>query len=76
LLGLDGLTGKYRITVSAKPGGGDRLGLALEGTGGDDVLAEVARRFKTQTLISADDIDLVDALEDGPLAADQRDGAP
>jgi phenylacetate-CoA ligase len=72
LLGLDGLTGKYRITVSAKPGGGDRLALALEGAGGDDVIAEVERRFKSQTLISADEIGVVETLGDGPLAVDER----
>ncbi len=74
LLGLDGLTGKYRITVSSKPGGGDRLALALEGSGGDDVVAEVERRFKSQTLISADEIELVGELDDGPLAVDRREG--
>ncbi len=72
LLGLDGLTGKYRITVAAKPGGGDRLALTLEGAGGDEVIGEVGRRFKSQTLISADEIDLVETLGDGPLAVDQR----
>ena len=72
LLGLDRLTGKYRITVSAKPGGGDRLALALEGAGGDDVIDEVGRRFKSQTLIAADRIDLVETLDDGPLAVDER----
>ncbi len=75
LLGLDGLTGGYRITVAAKPGGGDHLALALEGTGGDDVIAEVERRFKSQTLISADAVELVGELGDGPLAVDRRGGA-
>jgi len=74
LLGLDGLTGKYRLTVSAKPGGGDRLALALEGAGSGDVVAEVERRFKSQTLISADEIELTNELGDGPLAIDQREG--
>jgi len=73
LLGLDGPTGTYRLTVSAKDGGGDRLALAIEGTGGDDVAAEISRRFRSQTLISADEIVFADELEDGPLAIDERE---
>ncbi len=72
LLGLDGPTGGYRLTVSAKPGGGDRLALAIEGTGGDDVAEEVARRFKSQTLISADEIAFEETLGDGPAVLDER----
>lgn len=73
LLGLDGPTGKYRLTVSAKPGGGDRMALAIEGTGDDAVAEEISNRFKSQTLISADEIVFVDALEDGPAAIDERE---
>lgn len=72
LLGLDGPTGAYRITVAAKDSGGDRLSLALAGSGSDDVAEEIARRFKSQTLISADDIIFEDTLEDGPAVVDQR----
>lgn len=73
LLGLEGPTGTYRLTVSAKDGGGDRLALAVEGAGNDDVSAEIARRFKSQTLISADEIVFADSLEEGPLAVDERE---
>jgi len=72
LLGLDGPTGGYRITVAAKDSGGDRLTLTLAGKGGGDVTDEIARRFKSQTLISADDIVFEDILEDGPAVVDQR----
>ena len=72
LLGLDGPTGGYRLTVCAKPGGGDRLELTLEGIGGDAVAEEVARRFKSQTLISADAISFADSLDDGPSVVDER----
>ena len=72
LLGLDGLTGRYRLTVSSKAAGGDRIALAIEGAGGDGIAEEVARRFRSQTLIGTDEIAFVDALEDGPLAEDQR----
>lgn len=72
LLGLDGLTGRYRATVRAGPGGGDRLSLALEGAGSDETAGEVARRFRSQALISPDEIAFVEALGDGPLLADER----
>ncbi len=72
LLGLEGPTGGYRLTVSSKAGGGDRLALAVEGAGSDDAMEEIARRFKSQTLISADEIVFADTLEEGPLAVDER----
>ena len=72
LLGLDGPTGSYRLRVSARDGGGDRLALALEGAGNDDVSEEIARRFKSQTLISADEITFVEELEEGPAVLDER----
>ena len=70
LLGLDGLTGRYRMKISAA--GRDRIALVLEGSGGDDTAAEVARRFRSQTLISADEIAFVEELGDGPVAVDER----
>jgi phenylacetate-CoA ligase len=73
LLGLEGPTGGYRLTVSAKEGGGDRLALAVEGAGNADVTEEIAKRFKSQTLISADEIVFADHLEEGPLAVDERE---
>jgi len=72
LLGLDGPTGTYRLRVSARDGGGERLALALEGAGNDDVSEEIARRFKSQTLISADEITFVEELEEGPAVLDER----
>lgn len=72
LLGADGLTGRYRITVAPKTNGGERLSLTLEGVAGDDVLEAVGKRFKSQTLLAADDIHTVAELTDGPLVIDQR----
>ena len=71
-MGLYGLTGAYRLTVSAKSVGGDHLALALEGSGSGDVEAEIVKRFKSQTLISADDISFEDSLDDGPAVVDER----
>jgi phenylacetate-CoA ligase len=73
LLGLEGPTGGYRLIVSAKEGGGDRLALAVEGAGNADVTEEIAKRFKSQTLISADEIVFANHLEEGPLAVDERE---
>ena len=41
LLGVDGITGKYNLSVSSVPGGGARLALQLEGACGDDVIEEI-----------------------------------
>lgn len=72
LLGMEGLTGGYRIRLSGGPGGGDRIELVLEGAGDDGAAGEVARRFKVQTLVSADDIAFVPELGDGPVVEDRR----
>ena len=75
LLGVDGITGKYNLSVSSGPAGGDRLALQLEGACGDDVIEEISRRFKSQTLISADEISLVRELPEVALVTDNRRGA-
>jgi phenylacetate-CoA ligase len=72
LLGLDGLDGKYRITVTKKPGGGDAIRLSLGGTGGAGVIERVGNRFKSQTLVAADDIDIVGDVGEGPAVIDER----
>ena len=72
LLGIDGLDGAYRLTVSAKTGGGDKLSLALKGMSGDEAAALVSQRFKSQTLISVDEIQIVAELGDGPSLNDKR----
>ena len=74
LLGIAGLTGKYRIAVETERGR-DRLGLFLEGSVDDDALETVAERFRSQTLIAADRIELVSALDDGPVTLDRRSRA-
>ena len=71
LFGIDGLTGKYRITVETERGR-DRLALTLEGGADDDALAAVAERFRSQTLIGADRIEVAAALDDGPVTVDRR----
>lgn len=74
LLGVEGVSGKYCISVTSGPGGSDRVALRLEGRGGDDAIEEISRRFKSQALISADEITLIDELPDGALVIDNRRG--
>ena len=74
LLGVEGLTGKYRIAVESERGR-DRLALTLEGSADDDALETVAERFRRQTLIGADRIEVAEALDDGPVTVDRRGGA-
>lgn len=73
LLGIDGLDGAYRLTVSKKSNGGDSLRLTLAGTGGDNVMERVAGRFKSQTLVAADEVIITEKLEDGPAVIDERE---
>ena len=46
--------------------------LTLAGAGGGDVIDRVAHRFKSQTLVAADDIHIVETLDDGPAVIDER----
>ncbi len=73
LLGINGLDGNYRLTVSKKPSGGDAIHLRLSGKGGDNEIERISERFRSQTLVSADQIEIVESLEEGPLAIDERE---
>jgi len=74
LLGIDGLDGKYRLNISRKSGGGDAIRLSLGGVAGASVADHVAARFKEQTLIAADEVEIVAELPDGPAVIDRRGG--
>jgi phenylacetate-CoA ligase len=75
LLGVDGLSGAYRLVVSRKPNGGDHLNLQIEGAPASVAFDAIAVRFKQQTLISADVIEAVAKLEGAHLVTDQRSTA-
>jgi phenylacetate-CoA ligase len=75
LLGVDGLSGAYRLVVSRKPGGGDHLTLQIEGTPTRAALDAIAVRVKQQTLISADAVEAVAKLDGTHLVTDQRSTA-
>jgi len=72
LAGIDGLDGKYRLTVARKPGGGDAIRLTLGGTEVGTAADLVAARFKEQTLVAADAVEIVAELPDGPAVVDER----
>ena len=72
LLGLDGLTGRYRLAVDKKPGGADLLALSVEGHLDQATRDQLQRRFASQTLVGLDSLETVDALADGPLCLDRR----
>jgi phenylacetate-CoA ligase len=75
LLGVDGLSGAYRLVVLRKANGGDHLCLQVEGSPTPAALDTLATRFKQQTLISADAIEAVAKLEGTHLVTDQRSTA-
>ncbi|SIT40529.1 putative Phenylacetate--CoA ligase [Paraburkholderia ribeironis] len=75
LLGVEGLSGAYRLVVSRNAHGGDRLSLQVEGTPAPAAIDAIAMRFKQQTLISADAIEAVVKLEGTHLVTDQRSTA-
>jgi len=72
LLGVEGLDGAYRLLVSGNTRGGDRLSLLLQGEGGDETAEIVSKRFKSQTLVSVDEIIIKSELGAGPLLLDER----
>lgn len=72
LLGLDGLTGRYRLNVDKKPGGADLLGLTVEGRLDEAARDQLLRRFASQTLVGLDGLETTETLADGPLCHDGR----
>ena len=72
LLGVEGLDGAYRLLVSGNSRGGDRISLLLQGEGGDGIAEIVSKRFKSQTLVSVDEIIIKSELVAGPLLLDER----
>lgn len=75
LLGMDGLSGAYRLVVSRNSHGGDHLTLQLEGSPAAAAVDAIAARFKQQTLISADAVEAVAKLDGTHIVTDQRSTA-
>ncbi|OLL32675.1 hypothetical protein BTH42_05455 [Burkholderia sp. SRS-W-2-2016] len=75
LLGVDGLSGAYRLVVSRSLSGSDHLRLQIEGAAAPAAIDALAARFKRQTLINADVIEAVAKLEGSELVIDQRSTA-
>ncbi len=72
LLGIEGLSGRYRLSVDKKPSGADLLALSVEGRLDDAARDQLLRRFTSQTLVGLDTLDAVETLTDGPLCQDRR----
>ncbi|QGZ55015.1 phenylacetate--CoA ligase family protein [Paraburkholderia acidiphila] len=72
LLGVEGATLAYRLVVGTKEHGGDHLTLQVEGTVEHGAIEAIAERFKRQTLIHADAIEIVAKIEGAALVEDQR----
>lgn len=68
LAGIDGLSTNYQLRVS-RPDNTDHLALTVEGDADE---AELRRELKEQLLISPDEIEFVDELDDGPPVVDER----
>jgi phenylacetate-CoA ligase len=71
LLGVPGLTGGHRLTVTAE-GGRERLTLIVQGALDDAARRRVLDAFKTQTLLALDALETVEHLPDGPVVTDGR----
>ena len=68
LSGFDGLSGNFQVEVS-QPDATDRIRIVCEGSAPrEELLAKLSERL----LITPDELDFVDDLEDGPLIVDDR----
>ncbi|MEW5913940.1 MAG: AMP-binding protein [Thermodesulfobacteriota bacterium] len=69
-----GLPGRYQVQVSSQKGV-DNLRLILEGDPArQDLLADLAERLKSDTLLKFNQIQIVEKLAPGPLVVDSRAG--
>lgn len=68
IAGIDGLSTNYQLRVT-RPENTDHLSLTVEGEADE---AELRRELKEQLLITPDEIEFVDELDDGPPVVDER----
>lgn len=73
--GMPGASGAYRLVLARKPSGGDHLTFQVEGVLAQDAQTQLAERFRRQTLIQADAIELVETIEGTELVHDRRNNA-
>lgn len=67
------IPGKYRLTLSSKPGGGDLFQLTVEGKDpGPGEKGKVLDRMKETLLIRPDSLEFVEKLPDGPKVVEER----
>jgi len=68
LAGIDGLSTNYQLRVT-RPENTDHVSLTVEGEADSEVVREELRE---QLLITPDEVDFVDELEEGPPVVDER----
>ncbi len=67
------IPGKYRVTLSAKPGGGDHFRLTVEGKNpGEPFTEKMIERMKETLLIRPDALEFVEKLPEGPRVVEER----
>ena len=72
IIGIAELDGPYRVSVFSDKSGREMICLLLQGSAGDEIAEEVAKRFKAQTMVKADIVKIVKTLETGPIIVDKR----
>jgi len=65
--------GKYRVALSAKPGGGDHFRLIVEGKDpGTAAKEKIVERMKETLLIRPDSLEFMEKLSEGPRVVEER----
>lgn len=65
--------GKYQVTLSSKPGGGDYFRLIVEGKDpGPGEIERIIERMKGSLLIKPDQVEFIEKLPAGPKVMDER----
>ena len=62
----------YTLTLSKKPTGGDSINLKIKGKPSDDAVEKITRLFKSKTLVSLDEVQIVTEIGEVPLLVDLR----
>ena len=72
LAGIDGIKNNYRLIISTRESGLDSIKLLIHGTSNQASLEQIHNRFKTQTLVTPDILEISEEWEEGPILIDQR----
>ncbi|MEK9683453.1 MAG: hypothetical protein VW226_02810 [Rhodospirillaceae bacterium] len=72
LLGINDLSGDFRVIISQSKPGSDRIDLMIRGTPSNEVSERIAARFKSQTLLTPDSVQITKEWIEGPTLVDER----